>query len=54
MAISALLDGVPYVQSRDLIAGIHRLEPVTPASGRTAVIWQRAAAQGFSPWPMRH
>jgi len=45
-----LLDAMPYVHSRYLAAGIHRLEPATAAAGRTAVIWQRAAAQGFSPW----
>ncbi|HEY4642439.1 MAG TPA: hypothetical protein VII75_13925, partial [Thermoanaerobaculia bacterium] len=40
------LDGLPYQRSRYLAAGMHTIA----AAGRNAVIWARAAAQGFSPW----
>ena len=44
-----LLDGTPVRGPRALTAGIHTLDATTSA-GRCAVIWQRAAAYGLSPW----
>lgn len=40
------LDGIPYVGPRFLAAGSHTVD----ASHRTAIVWQRAAALGFSPF----
>jgi len=40
------LDGTPYEGPRFLVAGSHTVD----ASHRTAVVWQRAAALGFSPF----
>jgi len=48
-----LLDGTPCLGSRTLAAGMHTLAPATAAAGRYAVVWQRAVARGFSPWPVR-
>lgn len=43
------LDGRPYIGPRVLNVGMHTLV-ASAASGRNAVIWQRAAALGFSPF----
>jgi hypothetical protein len=43
------LDGVSYLGPRFLGVGTHTLAP-TIAAGRNAVLWQRAAAMGLSPW----
>ena len=40
------LDGTPYAGPRFLAAGIHTID----APQRSAVVWQRAAALGFSPF----
>jgi hypothetical protein len=46
------LDDVEYSAPRFLGAGVHSLMPDAP-NGRHAIIWQRAAALGFSPWQTR-
>jgi hypothetical protein len=40
------LDGTTYEGPRFLVAGVHTID----ASHRSAVVWQRAAALGFSPF----
>jgi hypothetical protein len=40
------LDGTPYAGPRFLAAGIHTID----AAQRSAVVWRRAAALGFSPF----
>jgi hypothetical protein len=44
--VRGTLDGTTYVGPRFLAAGIHTID--TPS--RSAVVWQRAAARGFSPF----
>lgn len=43
------LDGISYAAPRFLTPGLHTLD-ASPSSGRVAVIWERAAAHGFSPF----
>ena len=43
------LDDVEYAAPRFLGAGVHTITAAANG-GRNAIIWQRAAARGFSPW----
>ena len=43
------LDGIPYAGPRFLNSGVHTVVP-SPGDARTAVVWTRAAALGFSPF----
>ncbi|HVT03861.1 MAG TPA: hypothetical protein VHL58_10875 [Thermoanaerobaculia bacterium] len=47
------LDGMPYQGPRRLTNGTHILGPAS-ASDQTAVLWQRAASLGFSPFTEEH
>jgi hypothetical protein len=48
-APTGVLDGTPYDGARFLDAGPHEYAPGT-ADARIAVIWERAAERGFSPF----
>ncbi len=46
------LDGVPYRGPRALSSGAHEYRPA-PGETRVALVWARAAAAGFAPFPTR-
>jgi hypothetical protein len=47
--VTGTLDGQPIEGARWLDAGHHELTTTTPAS-ETALLWARAAEQGYSPY----